>query len=199
MLNKPMFFLFIALLSSSVMADIHKCDVDGKVVYTDKECAENQSLAFKLADLNTTPATEVSYKGSLWLKDNNGYALATDASVMENAPVLIYGHTAWCGYCKKLDSTLLSDSDVKNTLSQFIKVDFNPEHSAKDHDLFKSWGGRGYPALFIQYPHQAPQKINNPFARINGKFAMLSKEDFIAQLQVYLKPFEKKPEAKAAH
>jgi thiol-disulfide isomerase/thioredoxin len=188
--------LFLALLSSGVMADIHKCEMDGKVVYTDKECAENKSLAFKLADLNTTPATEVTYKGSRWLRDNDGYALASDASVTENAPVLIYGHTDWCGYCKQLDSTLLSDSDVKNTLAQFIKVDFNPEHSAKDDRLFKSWGGRGYPTLFIQYPHQTPQKINNPFTQVNGRFAMQSKETFIAQLQTYLKPFEKKPDEK---
>jgi thiol-disulfide isomerase/thioredoxin len=197
MLHRSLYFLLITLLPISVQADIHKCAVDGKIVYTDEECADNKSLAFTLTDINTTPATDVSYKGSRWLRDNNGYALATDASVTENAPIFIYGHTDWCGYCKKLDGTLLSDSDVKNVLAQFIKVDLNPEHSTKDDRLFKSFGGRGYPSLFIQYPHQAPQKIKNPFTQVNGKFAMQSKEAFIAQLQIYLKPFEQqKPEGK---
>jgi len=182
--------LIVALLPAVSLADIHKCLVDGKIVYTDQECADNKSVPFQLPDINAAPSLKISYKGDTWLKDHSGYELASDASVTENTPVLIYGHTDWCGYCKKLDRTLLDNFTVQKTLSKFIKVSINPEHSTDDDKLFKSWGGTGYPTLFIQRPNQAPQKIPQPYVQKDGRWVMMSSAEFITQLQTYLAPFE---------
>jgi thiol:disulfide interchange protein len=184
---KPFLLLCIAALSPGALADIHKCRVDGKIVYTDQVCADNKSLPFTLTELNTTASTQVSYKGNIWLTDNNGYSVASDASVKENTPVLIYGYTDWCGYCKKLNQVYFNDVAVQKTLAQFIKVKLNPEHSGTDDRLFKSWGGRGYPTLYVQYPHQQPREIQQPFTTKNGVPAMMSTEEFRGVLQSYLK------------
>lgn len=193
-MTKTILFLFVALLSTHAWAEIHKCIIDGKTVYTDQACGDNQSLPFELRDTNTTASTTTSYKGSTWLKDNNGYSIASDAGVAENAPVLIYGYTDWCGYCKKLDAMYFSDYKVNNVLTKFIKVKLNPEHSAKDKQLFNSLNGTGYPTLFVKYPNQAPQKIRLPSFKAGDASTPAAKEQFIATLEAHLKPFEKAAE-----
>jgi thiol-disulfide isomerase/thioredoxin len=188
---KTLLFFFVTLLPTTLWADIHKCIIDGKTVYTDQDCGDHQSLPFELIDINTTAATSTSYKGSIWLMDNNGYTIASEASVAEKAPVLIYGYTDWCQYCKKLEAMYFNDYKVNNVLAKFIKVKLNPEHSAKDKQLFNSMNGTGYPTLFIKYPNQAPQKIRLPSFKGGDASTPAAKEEFIAMLQTHLKPFEK--------
>lgn len=191
---RAILLFFVTLLSTPSWAGIHKCIIDGKTVYTDQTCGDNQSLPFELRETNTTASTTTSYKGSIWLKDNNGYSIASEAGVTENAPVLIYGYTDWCGYCKKLDAMYFSDHKVNNVLAKFIKVKLNPEHSTKDKQLFNNLKGNGYPTLFVKYPHQEPQKIRLPSFKASDASTPAAKEQFIAMLEAHLKPFEQAAE-----
>lgn len=184
----PFFFLAMLFIPSVSIADINKCLLDGRIVYTDQACPDKQALPFTPVDLNTATATEVTYTGNLWLKDRNGYQIASDASAKTNTPVLVYVYTDWCGYCKRLEQNYFADKAVQGTLAKFIKVRLNPEHSSADQQLFKTWGGSGYPTLYVQYPGQTPGRIPQPAARSSAT----GKEAFILMLEKHLTPFAHK-------
>lgn len=180
------------LLSATAAADVHKCLVEGKFIYTDQECPADTAITFAPADLTTLAAGPVTYTGSTWLKDSSGYARAIEVGKKENLPVLIYGYTDWCGFCKKLEKTYFTDYDINQSLSKFIKVKLNPEHSSRDKQLFKSLGGSGYPTLFVQHPNQALQRIDDPFILLkNGKRTEVAPKTYLQVFQAHLKPYEK--------
>jgi len=110
---------------------------------------------------------------------------------IEKLPVLIYGYTDWCGFCKKLEKTYFNDYEINKTLAQFIKVRINPENSSKDKQLFKSLGGRGYSTLFIQHPNQPLQRIDDPFVLLkNGKRGEVAPQNYLQVFLQHLKPCE---------
>lgn len=189
----------LALLSAMSQADVHKCLVDGKMVYTDQECPDDTAINFAPADLVTTAAGEVSYTGAIWLKDSSGYARAIEVGAKENLPVLIYGYTDWCGFCKKLEKTYFNDDRMKETLARFIKVKINPEHSRSDNELFTRLGGTGYPTLFIQHPNRPPQRISDPFVKQkNGQWGEVSPKTYYQIFLPHLQLYEKTTGAAAA-
>lgn len=189
--------LLFVLGTSNVLAQINKCNINGTIVYTEEECPSGSKQKLKLKPLTTVPSIVThgdpshaglgNYRSSKWYSDHAGYARAVQISREENAPILIYGYTDWCGFCKKLKREMLSDPGVKDTLLGYVKVKINPEHSAADQKLFERWGGTGYPTLFIQNgPNAIPQKTSGPFKRKNGKWKLMTKNEFIAMLEKYL-------------
>ena len=186
-------FLLLPMATNS-LAQINKCKINGKTVYTDKACPEKSASQLQLEPLNTTsiraPSGDSSngdntnYKSSKWFSDHRGYAEAIKLSRERNVPIFIYAYTDWCGYCKKLKNGMFTDAGVKEVLSGYVKVKINPEHSAADKRLFKQWGGKGYPTLYIQPgPGSSPARTSGPFTRKNGKWKMMEKDAFIGMLK----------------
>ena len=182
------------LATTNSFAQIYKCNINGKTVYTDKACPDDSASQLNLEPLNTTSTTTPgsgsnkgepsSYKSSKWFSDHRGYASALKVSREQNVPIFIYAYTDWCGYCKKLKNGMFTDARVKDALSGYVKVKINPEHSAADQKLFKQWGGKGFPTLFIQSDANAsPARTSGPFTRQNGKWKMMAKEAFIGMLE----------------
>lgn len=184
MKNTLIGLLAVCLLPMAATADIHKCIVNGKTVYTDKACPDEQAaVEFEPEALNSTAAEKVSYTGNRWMEDRNGYLVATEESKKTNIPVLIYVYTDWCPYCKKLESIYFADKSVDTTLARFIKVKLNPDDSRENKQLFESWGGRGYPTVFVQYPDQSPTKVALPSMK---KPPFTNPRDFNLMLARYL-------------
>lgn len=185
---KYLLFL-IYLLPLMVLGGINKCIINGVTVYTDGQCPENTSQNLKISIVNKTPAelsniNERSYKSNRWYYDFKGYEEALKISVAKSASILIYGRTDWCPYCKRLDSTFLSNTEVKKVLSVFIKVKLNPEHSFRDKEFFNIWGGTGYPTLFVQSAgNSIPRKIRPTFIKQGDKWVIIRKEAFISILR----------------
>lgn len=189
--------LVLLMLPLASQADVYKCLVNGKVIYTDQECPDSQDTEFTMPSLNTTGATEVNYTGSIWFRDSRGYALAMEAGEKENLPVLIYAYTDWCGFCKRLEKDYFAHPEVNKNLVKLIKVKLNPEHSVSDKKLFESLGGSGYPTLYIQHPHQPLQRLSDPFVKMpNGQRANMSQKMFNKQFRQHLMAYEKVVEAK---
>lgn len=49
----------------------------------------------------------------------------------KNKPIFIYFEADWCGYCKQMKKNVLSNKEVKNTISQnyielFVNIDLDP-------------------------------------------------------------------------
>lgn len=179
----------LCLLPMSVFGEINKCLINGAMVYTSKRCPDNTLQKFEMVERSANIIGSV-YRSSKWYNDYTGYKKALEISLAKKAPLFIYGRTDWCPYCKKFDNTFLSDRDVQKVLSGFVKVKLNPEHSREDEKLFKSWGGRGYPSLFVQSGQESvPKKIKIPFIKRDDKWEMISNEAFISILQEQAKNY----------
>jgi thiol:disulfide interchange protein len=187
------------LLATNSLAQVNKCNVNGRIVYTDNACPNESARPLQLEPLNTTSATvpvsgedkagQSSYNSSRWFIDHAGYATALKVSREQNAPIFIYAYTDWCPYCRKLEREMFPDSQVKSTMAGYVKVKLNPEHSAADQKLFKQWGGRGYPTLYIQTSLDSPPvRAITPFSKHNGKWKLMKKETFIGELESKLQP-----------
>ena len=183
--------LILLLLSpTGAIAQVNKCDINGRIVYTDQSCPRDSAKKLNLQPLNATsspPAGSAGgggYRSSKWYDDHRGYAQALKLSREHGVPIFIYAYTDWCGYCKKLKKGMFSDARVKDTLAGFVKVRLNPEHSAADRELFRRWGGKGYPTLYVQQGADAtPARTRGPFTRQNGKWRMMPKAAFISMLE----------------
>ena len=194
--------LLLVTFSSNVFAQVYKCKINGKIVYTNKVCPDNTALNLDLSkssfSTTSSPSPGVSRKSTAtsskdissrvnspgWLHDKAGYQKALKASAKNGAPIFIYGYTDWCVYCKKLHKKLFDDSSVKKMMAGFIKVKINPEHSPEDKVLYNQWGGRGYPTLFTQAEAgSSPSRTKGPFTKINGKWKLMTKNEFIAMLR----------------
>ena len=186
--------LLMILVATNSFAQVNKCEVNGKVIYTDKACPEDSASPLQLEPLNTSSAVvpasgtglagQSSYNSSRWFSDHRGYARALQVSREQNVPIFIYAYTDWCGYCKKLKKDMFADPNVKATMAAYVKVKINPEHSDADQKLFTQWGGRGYPTLYLQTSADSPPVRHfNPFKKHNGRWQLMKKEAFIGELQ----------------
>jgi len=140
-------------------ADVFKCTIDGKVLFTDKPCPGGQTAEQidTPANISGTGSSGKSYTiPSNWLTGYQGYNQAVELSRQLNVPILLYFKADWCGYCKKLEKELLGTSEGMEALSNAIKVRVKPEDSAANNSLFKRLGGRGYPSIFIQKTYDSP-------------------------------------------
>jgi thiol-disulfide isomerase/thioredoxin len=161
------YLLFIfTLLPTISLAEIYKCTVAGKLVFTDQPCGGEKVI---LGETNSMPAEEKpfvyeplkhTYSSSQWYYGHAGYKRALKVQKKYDAPIFIYFQADWCGYCRKLEKGLINTRKGKLALKNAIKVRVSPEDSKRDDDFFRGLGGTGYPALFLQTGRLSnPKKI----------------------------------------
>ncbi|HVO30031.1 MAG TPA: thioredoxin family protein [bacterium] len=95
-----------------------------------------------------------------WHEDASGYESALYEAQHTGAPVLVYFHTDWCGYCKALDAQVLSKDKVKTFLDPFVKVNINPEHDPESEEVGSKFGITGYPSVYVIAPGKKPVKVS---------------------------------------
>ena len=127
------------------------------------------------------------FVSSGWLLGEQGYRDALRLSERHRVPVLVYAYTDWCQFCRRLESSLLRDVEVNRVLARFVKVKLNPEQSDANRRMFRQWGGRGYPTLFVKAPDESqPGRIRGPFSRHNGRWAIMNRLEFMRLLLSHL-------------
>lgn len=148
------FLIFMLPMISS--AEIYKCTVAGKLVFTDQPC-DGEKVT--LGVTNSMEAEETpfvyeplkhEYNSSKWYYGHSGYKRALRLQKKYNAPIFLYFQADWCSYCRKLEGQLLNTEDGAKAISKAIKVKVSPEDSKQDDDFFRSMGGKGYPTLFLK-------------------------------------------------
>jgi thiol:disulfide interchange protein len=114
-----------------------------------------------------------------WYEGASGWDAARTEQREANAPLLIYFHTTWCGWCKKLDREIYPALGVDRILRDIVKVKLNPEASDAERTLAMRFGVHGYPSVFVlANPSARPIKLA-PFAGTPTSLA----EEFALQLE----------------
>lgn len=94
-----------------------------------------------------------------WYADAGGYSRAMAEQTTTNKPVLVYFHTDWCGWCKKLDADIFRTGAFKDRYPSVIKVKINAERGAAERALTEQFGVRGYPTVVIVRAGQRAEPI----------------------------------------
>lgn len=163
---KSTLFIF-SLLPVISSAEIYKCNVAGKLVFTDQPC-EGEKVTLK--EMNVMPAEEEPfeytplsepYSSSQWYYGYAGYKRALRLTQKYDAPIFLYFQADWCGYCRKLEEGLINTRKGRIALKKAIKVKISPEDSKRDDAFFRSLGGTGYPSLYLQANKSSkPERIS---------------------------------------
>lgn len=67
----------------------------------------------------------------------------------ENKKVYLHAYTSWCGYCKKMDRKVYTDSQVASVMNrEFVNIRINME-KGEGPMLAARYGVNVYPTLFI--------------------------------------------------
>jgi len=114
-----------------------------------------------------------------WYEGAKEYVRAQDEHRSMQAPLLIYFHTDWCPYCKKLDRDIFPSDEVSQFMRSVVKVRINPEAGPDERVLADQFGVRGYPSVFIiPINSDAPTKIY-PFKRFGETFVAVKPSEFV--------------------
>jgi thiol-disulfide isomerase/thioredoxin len=145
-----------ALLPASSFAEIYKCKVNGKLVFTDQPCeggkvtlGETNSMAAEEQPFEYEPLQK-AYSSSQWYYGHAGYKRALRVQKKYNAPIFLYFQADWCSYCRELEKGLINTSQGAKVLRNVVKVKITPEDSKRDDDFFRRLGGTGYPTVLLQ-------------------------------------------------
>ena len=90
-----------------------------------------------------------SAQAGTWYHGADGYEQALAQQKSSGQPILLYFHTEWCGYCKRLERDVLSTPAFEQRYGSLLKVKVNPESSSAEHKLAKDYAISGFPTIFI--------------------------------------------------
>lgn len=100
-----------------------------------------------------------------WYEDAEGYARARSEWADRPVPLVVYFHTDWCSFCRRLDDDFLAQDDVSTWMNRALRVAINPEHGDAELALAREFGIRGYPGLFVFAPGAETPRRVHPFRR----------------------------------
>ena len=69
----------------------------------------------------------LSYDFSDWEHGASGHRNALASAKEEERPLIVYCHTEWCKWSKKMNREYLASYEVSEYLSDIPKVEINPE------------------------------------------------------------------------
>ena len=84
-----------------------------------------------------------------WYNGASGYQQALAEQKSNGKPVMVYFHTAWCGYCRRLDHDVLGTDEFSRRYGSMMKVSVNPEKGRAEASLARQYGVRGFPTVFV--------------------------------------------------
>lgn len=108
-----------------------------------------------------------------WYEGANGLERALDEQKVNGRPVLLYFHTEWCGWCKRLEADVFRTSTFSDRFPSVLKVRVNPEESRSNAEVARRYPPRGYPTVYVIAHGEARGPI----------VGYLASDDYIATLR----------------
>ena len=181
--------------TATALADIYKCTINGKTVFTDEACDDGEQLDVQIFNTVQTVRTadifydSNTYSSNQWFEGAADYRRALQLAETHQAPMLVYFYTAWCQYSVAVSTKLLPDPVAVDAMNFFIKVRMNPEHGDAENTIFKSMGGKGYPRLVVIPYEKQWRRISVTYNRDeNRPEKHLSTNEFVANLAPFQPP-----------
>jgi thiol:disulfide interchange protein len=84
-----------------------------------------------------------------WYEGATGYEKALTEQKTTGRPVMVYFHTAWCGYCKSLDRDVFATNTFAQRYGSTLKVAINPEKGRSEASIAHQYGVHGFPTVFV--------------------------------------------------
>ncbi len=100
-----------------------------------------------------------------WYEGAAGYERARLERSRRDAPLIVYFHTDWCAYCRRLDEEFLANDAVAGWLNRSLRVAINPEDGDAELALARTFGIGGYPGFFVLRPGSEEARRVHPFRR----------------------------------
>jgi thiol:disulfide interchange protein len=101
--------------------------------------------------------------GASWYEGARGFADADAERKKTGAPMVVYFHTDWCGWCRKLESDYLASKEGADFLRGVLRVRVNPEEGSDENALAAEFGVRGFPAFFVVSADGGSKRRVHPF------------------------------------
>lgn len=98
------------------------------------------------------PNRTLAYDFFDWSHGAYGYYDAIEDAKNEDKPLVLYFHTEWCKWSKKMNSKYLASYELESFLSGIPKVEINPDKGADEKALFKKYNVTGYPSFLVFIP-----------------------------------------------
>jgi len=115
-----------------------------------------------------------------WEHGASGYHLALKEAKAGGKPLIIYFHTSWCGWCKKLDNYYLATDEAGEFLENIPKVEINPDKGEAEKALFQKFRLTGYPSFLVLIPKLKGNPVQiSPFLNTGN----LTIEEFLDKLR----------------
>jgi len=87
-----------------------------------------------------------------WYHGAAGYERAYREALAEEKPLLLYFHTEWCKWSKKMDREYIGSYEVSHFLSGIPKAEINPDEGTPEETITKKHGVTGYPKFLVLVP-----------------------------------------------
>lgn len=168
-MNKNLLFtLFMLFLFLVGVLLIHK----PATLHRSEKIQEISSPIPKVEEPQPEPPQVETPPADVLSKTYTSYAEAVEAAKSLKRPIFLYFGAEWCGYCKKMKSTTLADTEVKDKLAkEYVPCIIDTD---KDRATARKYKVSGIPAYMILSPDETIM------ARTSG---MKSKEEFLEWLK----------------
>ena len=100
-----------------------------------------------------------------WYSEADGYEEAIALAKEGKRPIVIYFHVDWCSYCKRFDREYIDDNDIYDFLSDYLRVEINPEDGDHERTIADQYDVKGYPTFLITSPGINEHWYFNPFRK----------------------------------
>jgi len=120
-------------------------DDKGKIHYQIQGYQSPQALADLITDVNFALFQNTEFKKRIrWFYDLEE---AKSFAALQKKDVFVFGNADWCPHCRNTIDHVFTDPVFIETLNdKFVSVELN---DARDKELLKSFGVRGYPTFLI--------------------------------------------------
>ena len=98
------------------------------------------------------PNNTLAYDFSGWSHGASGYSGAIEDAMNADKPLILYFHTEWCKWAKKMNNDYISSPEVEGYLSNIHKVEIDPDKGAPEKSLTERYNVTGYPSFLIAVP-----------------------------------------------
>ena len=95
----------------------------------------------------------LSYDFSGWEHGASGHRNALASAMEDERPLIVYCHTEWCKWSKRMNREYLASYEVIEYLNDIPKVEINPEKGTPEKELCKkTYHVTGCPSFLIYIP-----------------------------------------------